>query len=74
MGNVSWVVPSIHPTFQVGQFAINHTADFTAVCNTDTAHGHMIQAGQALAMTGIDVAMKPGLLDEIKRAFSGSAR
>jgi amidohydrolase len=74
MGNVSWVVPSIHPTFQIGQFAINHTANFTAVANTDAAHGHMLQVGQSLAMTGVDVAMQPGLLDEIKRAFSGSSR
>jgi amidohydrolase len=73
MGNVSWVVPSIHPTFQVGQFAINHTAGFTAVANTDAAHGHMIEVGKALAMTGADVALQPGLLDEIKRSF-GSAQ
>ena len=74
MGNVSWVVPSIHPTFQIGAFAINHTAGFTEISATDAAHGHMVQVGQALAMTGVDVALQPGLLDEIKRAFGGSSR
>jgi len=57
MGNVSWKVPSIHPTFQIGAFALNHTAGFTDVCATDAAHENMLQVGQALAMTGVDVAL-----------------
>jgi amidohydrolase len=73
MGNVSWKVPSIHPTFQVGAFALNHTAGFTDICATDAAHDNMIQAGQSLAMTGIDLVLQPGLLDEVKAAF-GSRR
>ncbi len=71
MGNVSQVVPSIHPTFAIGAFALNHTASFTEVAATDAAHDNMVQVGQALAMTGIDVVMRPGFLDEIKRAFGG---
>jgi metal-dependent amidase/aminoacylase/carboxypeptidase family protein len=69
MGNVSWVVPSIHPTFTLGGFALNHTAGFTDICATDVAHDNMIQAGQSLAMTGIDLVLQPGLLDEVKAAF-----
>jgi amidohydrolase len=71
MGNVSQVVPSIHPTFAIGNFALNHTASFTEVSATDAAHENMVQVGQALAMTGIDVVMRPGFLDEVKRAFGG---
>ena len=71
MGNVSQVVPSIHPTFAIGNFALNHTASFTEISATDAAHDNMMQVGQALAMTGIDVVMKPGLLDEVKAAFGG---
>ena len=69
MGNVSQVVPSIHPTFAIGNFALNHTASFTQVCATDAAHDNMVQVGQALAMTGIDVVMRPGFLDDVKAAF-----
>ncbi len=29
MGNVSYVVPSIHPTFYMGSQAFNHTRSFT---------------------------------------------
>jgi amidohydrolase len=72
MGNVSWVVPAIHPTFTVGAFALNHTAGFTEVCATDAAHDNMIQAGQSLAMTGVDLLLQPGLLDEVKAAFAKS--
>jgi amidohydrolase len=71
MGNVSQVVPSIHPTFAIGNFALNHTASFTEVSATDAAHENMVQVGQALAMTGVDVVMRPGFLDEVKRAFGG---
>ena len=73
MGNVSWVVPGIHPTFQIGQFALNHTAGFTGAAATDAAHDNMVQVAQTLAMTGIDVAMQPGLLDDAKAAFKASS-
>jgi amidohydrolase len=69
MGNVSWAVPSIHPMFSIGAFALNHTAGFAEVSATDAAHENMIQVGQALAMTGVDLVLRPGLLDEVKRAF-----
>jgi amidohydrolase len=72
MGNVSWAVPSIHPMFSIGAFALNHTAGFTEVSATDAAHENMIQVGQALAMTGVDLVLRPGLLDEVKRAFGAS--
>ena len=29
MGNVSYVVPSIHPMFYIGTDAVNHTRGFT---------------------------------------------
>ena len=73
MGNVSWKVPSIHPTFQVGAFALNHTAGFTEVCITDAAHDNMIQVGQALAMTGVDIALGDSVAEQA-RAESAAPR
>jgi amidohydrolase len=69
MGNVSWVVPSIHPTFSIGGFGINHTEGFTAICATDAAHEAMLQVAQAMAMTGVDVAADPQLLARVRAAF-----
>jgi amidohydrolase len=71
MGNVSMVVPSIHPTFSVGAFALNHTPGFTQICATDAAHDAMVQVAQALAMTGVDLVQNPELVNDAKRAFGG---
>jgi len=70
-GNVSWALPAIHPTFNVGAFAINHTQAFTEVAATDSAHQSMIEVGQALAMTGVDVVLDAGLRERAKAEFSG---
>ncbi|MBI5283704.1 MAG: M20 family metallopeptidase [Chloroflexi bacterium] len=71
MGNVSQVVPSIHPNFGVGASAFTHSPEFTAAAITDAAHAGMLQTAQALAMTAIDIALEPGLLDAIKADFAG---
>jgi amidohydrolase len=71
MGNVSQVVPSIHPTFGVGQMIFNHTPEFTAAAVTDAAHESMLQTAEALAMTGVEVALDPDLLRRVKADFAG---
>ena len=71
MGNVSQVVPSIHPSFSVGARAMNHSADFTAIAVTDVAHENMISVTKALAMTGIDLALDPDLLPARKGRLQG---
>ncbi len=74
MGNVSWVVPSIHPMFGIGAFAINHTSGFAGVAATDAAHKSMIEAGQALAMTGVDIVLDPEVLRRAKEQFTGKSQ
>ena len=70
MGNVSQVVPSIHPTFSVGQMIINHTPEFTAAAITDAAHASMLTTAQTLAMTGVDLALDPDLVKRAKADFA----
>ena len=70
MGNVSQVVPSIHPNFSVGAPVFTHSPEFTAVSATDDAHAGMLRAAKALAMTAIDVALEPGLLERVKADFA----
>ena len=66
MGNVSYVVPSLHPIYAVGSGKeVNHSKDFTAVCNTPAAHANTLLAAKAMAHTAIDVFVVDGLLDEI---------
>jgi hypothetical protein len=69
---VSQVVPSIHPNFSVGQMLFTHTPEFTAAANTHEAHEGMLKAAEALAMTGIDIALEPDLLRRIKAEFAGA--
>jgi len=72
MGNVSQLVPTIHPTFGVGQMIFNHTPEFTAAAITDAAHASMLLTAQALAMTGVDLALDPDLVRRAKADFAGS--
>jgi len=72
MGNVSQIVPTIHPTFSVGQMIFNHTPEFTAAAITDAAHESMLLTAQALAMTGVDLALDPDLVRRAKADFAGA--
>jgi amidohydrolase len=70
MGNVSQAIPAIHPMFGIGAAAFNHTPAFTEVCATEAAHAAMVQVAQALAMTGVEVALDPDLLQRAKEEFA----
>lgn len=72
MGNVSQIVPTIHPTFSVGQMIFNHTPEFTTAAITDGAHESMLLTAQALAMTGVDLALDPDLVRRAKADFAGA--
>ena len=66
MGNVSYIVPSIHPGYAIGSGEVNHTREFTAVANTPEAHSATLTAAKAMAHTCIDVLTTEGLLEKIK--------
>jgi amidohydrolase len=70
MGNVSRVVPAIHPSFGVGARATVHTADFTPAAVTDDAHAAMLATARALAMTAVDVALDDHLLAAVREEFT----
>ena len=70
MGNVSYVVPSIHPIYCIGSGSeVNHTREFTTVSNTPEAHAETLVAAKAMAHTCIDVLTTDGLLEEIRKTF-----
>ena len=57
MGNVSHVLPSIHPLIGIGSLpAVNHQPEFAAHCVTDAADHALLDGGLALAWTAVDVA------------------
>ena len=69
MGNVSQVVPSIHPTYGIGSGEVNHTHVFTGVTNLADSHEKTLQQGKSMAHTCIDVLTDEALLKEIKESF-----
>lgn len=57
MGNVSHVVPSIHPYVGVGSYPVlNHQAEFADHCVGDVAEQTLVDGATALAWTVVDVA------------------
>jgi len=69
MGNVSQVVPSIHPTIAIASpEVLGHTPEFAAAAASEAGHEGLIDAAKALAMTVVDI-LQPGMLDEIRQEF-----
>jgi len=74
LGNVSWVIPAIHPYIGIGGFRANHTAEFAAQADTDEAYRAMVDGGVALAWTALDAATDPALNAYLLEAASSRAR
>ncbi|MGE5704768.1 MAG: M20 family metallopeptidase [Clostridia bacterium] len=73
LGNVSRVVPSIHPVLSLtDQLIPGHTPEFAEMCNTEHAYDTMLQAGLAMALTGYKAIQAPSLQNEIIEEFRSS--
>jgi len=69
MGNVSQVVPSIHPTIAIASpEVLGHTPEFAAAAASEAGHEGLMDAANALAMTVADI-IQPEMLDEIRQEF-----
>ncbi|WP_188456094.1 M20 family metallopeptidase [Virgibacillus oceani] len=70
MGNVSQVVPAIHP--YIGLYKpglIAHTKEFADITITNVGHQILSNGALSLAQTGYDILTETELLEEIKREF-----
>lgn len=74
MGNISYTVPSIHPSFAIPTTAVNHTPGFTASAATPEAHQAMLRAAKALALTALDLYASDDLLSRAKQEFAAVSR
>ncbi len=71
MGNVSRVVPAIHPVISISEdVVIGHTREYAALCDTQKAYNIMLEVGKALAMTGYKIITTSGMIEQIKSEFS----
>lgn len=70
MGNVSYVVPSIHPMLGIGNInLVLHTTETANFTISNEAHQALLIGATALAYTGYDVITDKNLLTEIKKEF-----
>ncbi|XP_063403723.1 peptidase M20 domain-containing protein 2-like [Mytilus trossulus] len=70
MGNVSRIVPSIHPKYYIGTKICNHNEGFTTASGDPAAQPYTLAISKALAMTALDIYTNPAVLKEIKEEFS----
>jgi amidohydrolase len=72
MGNVSHMIPSIHPTIGLDSLpAVNHQPEFAAHCATPAADRAVFDGAVAMAWTAIDLATDASLRS---RLLGGPAR
>ncbi|KAG7465666.1 hypothetical protein MATL_G00155860 [Megalops atlanticus] len=69
-GNVSGVVPGIHPYFYIGSTALNHTEEYTAASGAEKAQFYTLRTAKALTMTALDLLLRPELLRRVKEEFA----
>jgi len=69
MGNVSQVVPAIHPYIKIGDNLTGHTIEFRNATMSNEGHQALIKAASALALTGFELYSNQDLLREVKDEF-----
>lgn len=75
MGNVSRVIPAIHPYLTLGGgMNIPHTRDFAQACLSSAGERLLLLAIQSLALTGWDILSNPRLLSRAKKELGSRVR
>jgi len=73
MGNVSQVVPSVHPSVAIAApEVVIHTPEFAQAAASEAGHEGLLDAAKAMAATVVDILDKPETLDKIKQEFYSS--
>jgi metal-dependent amidase/aminoacylase/carboxypeptidase family protein len=70
MGNVSKILPSIHPMIGIAPPRVAlHTEEFAQWAASEMGQRGVLDDAKALAMSGIDVLCTPALLEAMRAAF-----
>jgi hypothetical protein len=70
MGNVSYVLPTIHPVLDVGTRCAGHTLEMTAASITPAADQCLLDAAKAMAATVIDYWMRSDLRHRVAQEWA----
>src|SRR3990172_2741125 len=66
MGDVSHVLPAIHPYMTIGKGVAGHTVEFREAAVTEQGFQAMLAAAKTMALTGLDVLPDPAFLEEVR--------
>ena len=70
MGNISYLVPSIHPMMQVAPTGVSlHSAAFADFTKGEEATRAIVEGAKIMAMTAIDMWLSKALQNDVKVAF-----
>jgi len=70
MGNVSQLVPSIHPCVAIAPKKVSvHSPQFAQAAASEAGHSGMIDAARAMAMTVVELLSSPETVTKIKDEF-----
>ncbi|GES84832.1 putative amidohydrolase [Rhizophagus clarus] len=72
-GNVTYVVPGIHPIFDIKppKGSGTHTPGFAEASKTEVAHEAALTASKGLALTGLDFLIDDEFAKRVKDSFDG---
>ena len=74
MGNLSYLVPSIHPMLQVAPHGVSlHSAQFAEFTASKDADKAVLDGAKIMAMTAIDMWLSETLNSEVQQAFGDGA-
>ncbi|TMJ02986.1 MAG: M20 family metallopeptidase [Bacillati bacterium ANGP1] len=74
MGDVSQIIPSVHPYLAIGKNIGGHTVEFREAALTDRAFQAMLTAAKTMALTGLDVMTDSAFLEQVRSDFSAGVK
>jgi amidohydrolase len=75
MGNVSKIVPAIHPMIAVSPPGVPlHSAEFAGWAGSDRGDQAVVDGAKAMAMTALDILCRPDLHGAMSAAFSADVQ
>ncbi|MFQ5585970.1 MAG: M20 family metallopeptidase [Thermodesulfobacteriota bacterium] len=72
IGNVSQVVPTIHPLVPVRRGINIHTSEFAEATISDDGHRALLEGVKSMALTTLELMTNPAALDAVKGEFMGT--
>jgi len=70
MGNVSQLMPSIHPFVAIAPIEVLlHSPQFASVAASEAGINGLLDAAKALAMTVVDLLANPEIVIKVKEEF-----